>query len=300
MLKILVCALMAMSANAESSEKVVTLTSDNLLVLEGPVNDNSVGLVMQRASEIDSILPSGYPMYLFLYTPGGSIQAGLELIEFLSGLNRPVHTVTMFAASMGFQIVQHMGDRYIARYGVLMSHKAKGRFGGEFGGTRSQLDTHYGLWLRRVELMDKQTVSRTNGKQTLESYLKSYDPELWLNGSEAVSDGYADSIVVIKCDASLDGVRKAIDTQRGFSIGVTKSACPAKTGVVDVEQTIHTNQGLMSLEEFLQNNGKFGTCEEASLCASNPELDLETIIKATENFKNSIVQSPKKEIVYSY
>jgi ATP-dependent protease ClpP protease subunit len=51
---------------------------------------------------------SNEPIYLFLNTPGGSIQTGLEIIESLKGLDRPVSTVTLFAASMGFQIAQNL------------------------------------------------------------------------------------------------------------------------------------------------------------------------------------------------
>ena len=112
---------------------------------------------------MDASLKSGYPIYLFLNTPGGSIQAGLELIEGLNGINRPIHTVTLFAASMGWQLVQHLGTRYVLKYGVLMSHKARGQFSGEFGGGASQMDARYGLWLKRVHIME--TLQYTRGKK---------------------------------------------------------------------------------------------------------------------------------------
>src|SRR5690606_3008535 len=189
--------LMGLPALAAEKEELV-LSSDNTLVLDDAFSGDVTVKLMEKATQMDSTLKSGYPMYLFLYTPGGSIQAGLELFEFLQGLNRPVHTVTLFAASMGFQTVQHLGERYIVKYGVLMSHKARGSFDGEFGGGISQLDSRYGLWLRRIQLMDAQTVERTGGKQTVKSYTDAYTPELWLNGEEAVEKGYADKVVTIK------------------------------------------------------------------------------------------------------
>jgi ATP-dependent protease ClpP protease subunit len=177
-------AALAVTFTVQATE--VELTSDNTVILDEAVSSESVGKVMREAKALDAKLQSGYPIYLFLYTPGGSIQAGAELIEYLEGLNRPVHTVTLFAASMGFQIVQHMGKRYVMKYGVLMSHKARGSFSGTFGGGVSQMDTRYSLWLRRIILMDEQTVKRTGGKQTLKTYINAYSPELWLNGAEAV------------------------------------------------------------------------------------------------------------------
>ena len=183
---------------------------------------------------MDADLKSGYPIYLFLDTPGGSIQAGLELIEFLNGLNRPVHTVTLFAASMGWQLLQHLESRYVLKYGVLMSHKAYGGFRGEFGGGQSQLDSRYGLWLRRINLMDEQTVKRTGGKKTLKQYRSEYDNELWLNGKEAVENGYADEVVTVKCDKGLQGVDRQEFSFFGMNIVVLFDKCPIRTYPADI------------------------------------------------------------------
>ncbi|CAM6004799.1 unnamed protein product, partial [Sphagnum balticum] len=94
---------------------------------------------------------------------GGGIQSGLEMTEALNGLGCPVDTVTLFAASMGWQIAQSLGERLILKNGVMMSHHATGEAQGEFGGSiRTQMENRQQLWIDRVRELDEQTVRRTN------------------------------------------------------------------------------------------------------------------------------------------
>lgn len=320
MKKIILSLAILLGMTTASHAKRLVLSSDNTLVLNGPFTDESTTGLMEDAKEMDANLKSGYPMYLFLNTPGGSIQAGLELFEFLNGLNRPVHTITLFAASMGFQTVQHLGNRYILKYGVLMAHKARGSFAGEFGGGISQLDSRYQLWLRRIELMDRQTVKRTNGKQTLKSYTDSYTPELWLNGEEAVKKGYADEVITLKCDLSLKGVESTVFSFGFFNIRAMFSKCPLQTAPLDVKARIYTNKGEMDLEHFLAKNGKFGpNCgkkvvmapttwgytetvkkDDGELCAYDKTLTLDKINNAIKEKKKYLNRNFRDHIEYSY
>lgn len=305
MFVLLFAMLMCFSVNA----KKLKLTSDNTVVLRSSFSSASVTSLKQDLIKLDSTLKSGYPIYLVLYTPGGSIQAGLELFEFINGLNRPVHTVTIFAASMGFQAVQHLGKRYILRYGVLMSHNAAGGARGEFNGAgKGQIASRLGLWYRRVGMMDTHTVNRTNGKQTLKSYQSAYSPELWLNGPEAVKNGYADEVVTASCDTSLTSVTTNQIFSNGFyKISATFSGCPLITSPVGMSAQLLTNKGYMSLNEFLEKNGKFGkSCKdkktkiskgwgegyevvESELCAYDKSLNVDFLmdkVKEKENFLN--------------
>lgn len=264
-MKFLLTLLLMISATAFAAKKTteITLTDDNVISLKSAFDHESVGQLIEEASKLDSRLPSGQPIYLFLRTPGGSIQAGLELFEYLKGLNRPVHTITLFAASMGFQTVQQLGKRYILRNGVLMSHRARGGMQGEFGGGTAQMDTRYGLWLRRVQSLDQDTVKRTNGKQTLKSYQSAYANELWLNGEEAVAQGYADELVTLKCDSSLDGkVEKVTEQSLFFSVDLLVPKCPLKTRPVGTNTNIVTNKGPMTLEVFIAKNPTFKKCAD--------------------------------------
>ena len=147
MKKILV-AIFAIMLSFSVNAKDITLTEDNTAVLRQAFTAQSVTELKGDLLKLNANLKSGYPIYLVLYTPGGEIQKGFELFEFIKGLNRPVHTITIFAASMGFQTVQHLGTRYILNYGILMSHFSRGGSRGQYGGTGmpSQRRSYDGLW----------------------------------------------------------------------------------------------------------------------------------------------------------
>lgn len=298
----------------------IVLTQDNSAVLDGAVTTASVSKLMGDIKKLDAELKNGYPIYLFLNTPGGSIQAGLELFEFIKGVNRPIHTITLFAASMGFQTVQHLGNRYILEYGVLMSHKAYGGFEGEFGGESSQLDSQYGLWLRRVRMMDQKTVERTKGKKTLKQYQAEYDNELWLNGTEAVKNGYADEVVSVKCSTGLQGNREERVNFMGVSFTVVFDKCPMRTGFISVTPSVRTNKGLMTLDQFLAKGGSFDVenCQkniqnpynnwsnqaapvvESEVCALDRGLSVEKIEQTLEDYKNKNFIKNKKVIKMNF
>lgn len=299
--------------------KELVLTKDNTLVLNSAFNGKSVSTLIGQAKKLNADLKSGYPIYLFLDTPGGEIQAGIELVEYLNGINRPVHTVTLFAASMGWQLLQHLGTRYVLKYGVLMSHKARGGFSGEFGGGGSQIDSRYGLWLRRLNMMDQQTVNKTNGKKTLKQYQSDYDNELWLNGPEAVKHGYADEVATIKCGASLNGIRFKKVRYRGFKLKVGFDKCPITTYPLSVEISVRTNQGYMSLDDFLDTGGIFGEkCRNESipprrdyngnviagvkpqLCLMNTKLTFEDLQKSKEQEVADIRKAKRNIILMTF
>lgn len=235
--------LLALNAGSkpELDNGIIVLSKNNLIVLSGEIDGENVSKAILQARNVDAsgshlkFYEKQKPMYLFLNTPGGSIQSGLELIEALHGLNRPINTVTLFAASMGFQLVQNLGDRFVLQNGVMMSHSAYGQIAGNFGGHGpSQMDSRYGLWLTRMLELDKQTVNRTNGKQTLESYQKAYDHELWRAGSQSVEEGYSDKVVLVKCDESLAGVTKNSTWFFGLEIAYDMDNCPLNTSPMNV------------------------------------------------------------------
>ena len=302
MKKFILLVLMLFAASVFS--KQIVLSEDNTLVLNESFNKNSITSLISQAKELDSSLESDYPIYLVLNTPGGSIQAGLELFEFLRGINRPVHTITLFAASMGFQTVQNLGKRYIVKYGVLMSHYARGGSSGNFGGTDmpSNKKSYDKLWQRRIDMLDQKTVERTNEKQTLDSYRKAYSFDLWLNGQEAVNQGYADEVVTVRCNETLQGTREEEVETLLFTISAVFSKCPLITTPLSIEAILFTNKGKVSLKDFIRNGGVFGEteCKENSTCLINPNLRLEDVQKAVNEKEEFFNRNLEDFIDYSY
>lgn len=237
-MKVLLTVLLSlfMATVVSAKDKEIVLTDDNTIWMNDYFDSTTVSKTVARAKELDARLKSKEPLYLVISSGGGSIEAGLEMIDNLKNLNRPVHTITTFAASMGFQTVQGLGKRYIISTGTLMSHKARGGFYGEFPG---QLDSRYGFWLKRVEAMEKVAVARTGGKHTLKSYKSLIENEYWCQGKECISEGFADEVVNASCDKSLQGTRttseKFLWSGAAIELQWTFDKCPLNTGELDFE-----------------------------------------------------------------
>jgi len=231
-------------AASKAQDTEIVLSKDNTAILNGPVDENSSSDIINQVSKLNvrsfgDIRPSK-PIYLFLYTPGGSVQSGLEMIEAVKSSPRPINTITMFAASMGFQIVQNLKERLVLSSGTLMSHHARGGVQGEFGGKpASQVRSRLSFLERVISELDMQTVARTKGKQTLASYTEAYDHEMWLTGSEAVELGFADKVVSVRCDQSLNGTSKHtqnIETPFGaLAVNYELSDCPLNTAPQNIK-----------------------------------------------------------------
>ena len=209
--------------------KDITLTSENTVSLFGPVNRGSIGDVMHELNRLSQIGKKEDPIILVLYTPGGSIMAGLELMNYMNTLRRPVHVVAVFAASMGFHILQSSQVRYVTKYSTIMSHRASGGFEGDLP---QQVNSRLDHIIQLIGKLDEQVVSRTEGKYTKESYAELIRDEYWAVGNNAIKAGFADEEVTLKCDESLNGSVEKTFAIGPFLVRARLSRCPLITSPV--------------------------------------------------------------------
>lgn len=185
-----------------SVKKTIVLEAKNTVVFRGPVTTESVSEAMRKLQAISEKVSVSTPIYLVLDTPGGSVFDGLDFIDFVNGLPQKVHTITLFAASMGFQIVQNLNNRMITPSGVLMSHRATigGRSNCQIKG---ECESRFDMIKRVVDILDYKASKRMG--ITKKDYEAKIYNEYWVNGYDAIADKAADERVLLRCGKSLQG-----------------------------------------------------------------------------------------------
>jgi len=266
----------------------ITLTKDNMINLSTYVDETSTARLATQAKELDSRLKSNEAIYLLINSGGGGIDYGLEMIENLQSLNRPVHTISMWSASMAFHTVQGLGNRYVLANGTLMTHKAKGGFEGEFPG---QLDQRYSYYLRRIFRMDETVVARAKGRHTLKSYQDLYENEYWCDGADCIKQGFADRVVKATCDKSLEGTKEEVEKLMFFGmpveITVITSKCPLITGVIDYKVAIDGEQ------VFSKDRGPYDD-------PISKTFDKQTLLVLHEKVKERLLTRTQKKVIKGY
>lgn len=247
-LKIIALGLLVSFGTTQAKTSKIILEESNTVKIHGAFEPEVINPIMQELIS-KSAINSKRDLFLVIYSPGGHITLGLDLIALINGLPNKVHTVCLFCASMGFQTVQGVkGKRFILPAGTLMAHKASGGFQGEFPG---QIDSRLEFWKKRISRLDTLAVKRTNGKHTLKSFQALYENEYWCEGAECVAQGLADKVINPICGKSLQGTRQKVFNVSflgsTFKVTATFSKCPLISGPLSA--IVNTGKRSFNLKE---------------------------------------------------
>lgn len=108
------------------------LLKDRIIMLTGPVEDNMANSVIAQLLFLDA-QDSTKDIYLYVNTPGGSVSAGLAIVDTMNFIKADVQTIVMgMAASMGTVIASSgaKGKRFMLPNAEYMIHQPMGGTGG--------------------------------------------------------------------------------------------------------------------------------------------------------------------------
>lgn len=127
------------AVKATKKIKALRLDSGRTINLFGPIANNAhqAAAMIRTMSSI-----SKDPIYLVLYSPGGSVIDGAALISTMQASIAPVYTICYsFCASMAAMIHQYVVQRYMTDRSILMFHPASFGTSGEVDKVFSQTRT---------------------------------------------------------------------------------------------------------------------------------------------------------------
>jgi ATP-dependent protease ClpP protease subunit len=224
---ILVAALLTVCSFGQA--RSVLLEEKNSVQLRNEVNDSTITkLQFELAQKVADRGSKDYTIYLVLDSPGGSIDSGLNFIEFAKSFKN-VETITIFAASMAAGIVEALpGKRLIIESGVLMFHRASGGIQGQF--EDGELESRLNLYKKIVRGMEQTNADRM--QMSLELYKLLVKDELWITGGQSVGDGAADEVITLVCSQELinSKIDESFSIMGLFEIDVSFSGCPLIKG----------------------------------------------------------------------
>jgi ATP-dependent Clp protease protease subunit len=169
------------------------LLKDRIIVLGGPVTDDLANTVIAQLLFLSNDDPKS-DIQMYINSPGGSVSAGLGIIDTMSYLRCDVATTCIgLAASMGSCLLAAgtKGKRAVLPNSQVMLHQPL--IGGVLQGPATDLGIEAKHMLRLRDRLYK-LMSDYTGK-TPEQIHRDFDRNKWLFAEEAVEYGCADRVL---------------------------------------------------------------------------------------------------------
>ncbi len=169
------------------------LLKDRIIFLGGSVNDDTANVIVAQMLFLANE-DSRADIHFYINSPGGSISAGLAVYDTMQFVRPEVATYTIgMAASMGAILMcgGAKGKRFVLPNSRLMLHQPL--IGGVLEGPATDLAIEAAEILRlRARLYD---IIAAHTEQDVKQIEKDCDRNKWLNSSEAIDYGLADTLM---------------------------------------------------------------------------------------------------------
>lgn len=167
------------------------LLKERIIFLGGPIDDHVANIVVAQLLHLEHEDPKK-DIYLYINSPGGSVTAGLAIMDTMNLIKPDVSTICVgIAASMGALLLSSgaKGKRYALPNSEVMIHQVMG--GAE--GQASDIEINAKHILRTKENLNK-ILAKNTGKK-FDQVEKDADRDYWMTSDEAKKYGIIDDII---------------------------------------------------------------------------------------------------------
>lgn len=168
------------------------LLKNRIVFLGTPIDDHIANLVVAQLLFLDSENPES-EIRLYINCPGGSITAGLAILDTMNIVSAPVSTICVgLAASMGTVLLSAgaKGRRYALPNSTIHIHQP-------WGGAQGQavdIEIEARRIMRERERLNEMLANNTG--QPLERIVHDTDRNYYMDASEAVTYGLIDEVLL--------------------------------------------------------------------------------------------------------
>lgn len=177
--------------NATAIDVFSRLMMDRIIFLGMEVNDQVANIIQAQLLFLESV-DSKKDIQIYLNTPGGSVYAGLGIVDTMEYIKPDVSTIcTGMAASMGAVLLcaGTTGKRTALPHARVMIHQPMGNAGGQ----ASDIE----ITAREIQKLKKELyeiIAKHTGK-TCEQVWEDSDRDYWMTAKEAKDYGMIDAVL---------------------------------------------------------------------------------------------------------
>ena len=169
------------------------LLKDRIIMVQGQVEDTMANAIVAQLLFLDA-QDNTKDIYMYINTPGGSVSAGLAIVDTMNFIKSDVQTIVMgVAASMGTIIASSgaKGKRFMLPNAEYMIHQPMGGTGGGTQQTDMAIAAQHLLKTR--ERLEK--ILANNSDQTLDKIHVDAERDNWMTAEETLEYGFIDAIM---------------------------------------------------------------------------------------------------------
>lgn len=169
------------------------LLKDRIIMVQGQVEDTMANAIVAQLLFLDA-QDNTKDIYMYINTPGGSVSAGLAIVDTMNFIKSDVQTIVMgVAASMGTVIASSgtKGKRFMLPNAEYMIHQPMGGTGGGTQQTDMAIAAQHLLKTReRLE-----SILAQNSGQPLDKIHTDAERDNWMTANETLEYGFIDAIM---------------------------------------------------------------------------------------------------------